>query len=51
VIRESGKSVEEVARDAGIAPIVISGFLSGQRDIRMTTADKLADVLGLMLAT
>ena len=51
VIRESGKSVEEVARAAGVSPIVITGFLSGQRDIRMATADKLADVLGLKLAT
>ena len=45
-IRESGKSVDEVANDAGVSPIVISRFLSGERDIRMATADKLADVLG-----
>ena len=50
-IRESGKSVEQIARDAGVSPIVISGFLSGQRDIRMATADKIAEVLGLKLAT
>ena len=49
-IRESDKSVDEVANDAGVSPIVISRFLSGERDIRMATADKLADVLGLKLA-
>jgi len=28
---------------------VISRFLSGERDIRMATADKLAGILGLKL--
>ena len=50
-IRETGKTVDEVANEAGVSPIVISRFLSGERDIRMATADKLADVLGLKLAT
>jgi hypothetical protein len=29
---------------------VVSRFLSSERDIRMATADKLAEALGLMLA-
>jgi hypothetical protein len=46
-IRESGRSVEEIASDSGISPIVIAGFISGTRDIHMTTADRLARSLGL----
>lgn len=48
-IRESGKSIDEVAKDAEVSPIVIARFLSGERDIRMATADKLAAILGAKL--
>jgi plasmid maintenance system antidote protein VapI len=34
-----------------VSQIVVSRFLSGQRDIRMETADRLAEVLGLKLAS
>lgn len=46
-IRESGRSMEEIAGDAGVSPIVIAGFVSGERDIHMATADRLARTLGL----
>lgn len=46
-IRESGRPFEEIASDAGISPIVIAGFVSGERDIHMATADRLARSLGL----
>jgi transcriptional regulator with XRE-family HTH domain len=46
-IRESGRSVDELASDAGISPTVIADFLSGTRDIHLTTADRLARSLGL----
>jgi hypothetical protein len=46
-IRESGRSVEEIANDAGVSPVVVAGFVSGQRDIHMATADRLARSLGL----
>jgi transcriptional regulator with XRE-family HTH domain len=46
-VRESGRSVEEIASDARISPIVIAGFVSGERDIHMATADRLARALGL----
>lgn len=46
-IRESGRSIEEVADAAGVSPTVIAVFLSGQRDIHMATADRLARSLGL----
>ncbi len=48
-IRDSDKSEDEIAEQAGLSPIVVSRFLSGERDIRMATADKLADALGLKL--
>src|SRR5579864_3782717 len=48
-IRASGKSEVQIANEAGISQMVISQFLSGARDIRMATADKLAEVLGLKL--
>ena len=46
----SDKSMYQIAQDAGVSQIVVSRFLSGERDIRMATADKLAQVLGLTLA-
>ena len=49
-IRESDQSEYQIAKDAGVSQIVISRFLSGDRDIRMATVDKLADALGLKLA-
>jgi hypothetical protein len=49
-IRVSGRSVYQVSKDSGIAQIVIARFLSGERDIRMATADKLARALNLQLA-
>ena len=39
----------QIAKRAGISQIMISRFLSGERDIRLATADKLAHALGLKL--
>ena len=50
-IQESGKSIYQIAKEAGVSQIVISRFLSGERDIRMATADKLAESLGFTLPT
>jgi plasmid maintenance system antidote protein VapI len=49
-VQESPKSVYQIAKDAGISQIVISRFLSGERDIRLATADRLARALGLAVA-
>jgi len=49
-IKESPKSVYQICQDAGISQIVVSRFLSGQRDIRLATADRLARTLGLAIA-
>ncbi len=48
-IRQSTKTPYQIAREAGVSQIIISRFLSGERDIRMATADKIATVLGLTL--
>lgn len=49
-LRSSDKSTYQIARDAGVSQVVVSRFLSGERDIHMATADKLAEALGLKLA-
>jgi hypothetical protein len=46
-IRESGRSLDEIADASGVSRIVITGFVCGERDIHMTTADRLARTLGL----
>src|SRR4051794_18512020 len=46
-LRASDRSIYPIAQDAGVSQIVVSRFLSGERDIRMATADKLAEALGL----
>jgi hypothetical protein len=48
-IRNSGKSVYQIAKAANVSQIVISRFLTGERDIRMETADRVAEALGLKL--
>lgn len=49
-IRASDRSVRQIADDAGLSDVLLSRFLSGERDIRMATADKLAETLGLKLS-
>ena len=49
-IKESPKSVYQICQEAGISQIVVSRFLSGQRDIRLATADRLARTLGLAVS-
>lgn len=48
-IRKSGKTVYRVAQESGVAHPIILRFLSGERDIRLETAEKLAQSLGLEL--
>jgi len=50
-IKQSGKSVYQICKDAGISQIVVSRFLSGERDIRLATADRLALALGMAMGT
>jgi DNA-binding phage protein len=46
-IRESRKSIDQIASEAQVSSELLAAFLAGQRDIRMATADKLATSLGL----
>jgi len=48
-IRESGMTVYQIAKRAGISQIMVSRFVSGERDIRLATADKVAHARGLKL--
>ncbi|MGE5140090.1 MAG: helix-turn-helix domain-containing protein [Rudaea sp.] len=48
-IQESDKTVYRIAKDSGVSHPVILRFLSGERDIRLETADKLAAALRLQL--
>jgi len=49
-IQASSKSVYQICKEADISPIVVSRFLSGERDIRLATADRLAKALGIAVA-
>jgi hypothetical protein len=49
-IRADHRTVPQIADAAGISDALLARFLSGERDIRMATADKLADALGLKLS-
>jgi hypothetical protein len=46
-IQTSPKSVYQIRKEAGISQIVVSRFLSGERDIRLATADRLARTLAI----
>lgn len=48
-MKQSSKTTYQVAKEAGVSQIMVSRFLSGKRDIRLATADRLAHVLGLKL--
>lgn len=48
-IRKSGKKIYRLAQESGVSQPVIHRFITGERDIRLETADKLASVLGLKL--
>jgi antitoxin component HigA of HigAB toxin-antitoxin module len=49
-MKHSPKTTYQLAKEAGISQIMLSRFLSGKRDIRLATADRLAHVLELRLA-
>jgi hypothetical protein len=48
-MKRSPKSSYQLAKEAHVSQIMISRFLSGERDIRLATADRLAHALGLRL--
>lgn len=48
-IRKSGKTHYRINKDCGVSVAVIDRFMSGERDIMLGTASKLATALGLTL--
>lgn len=51
VIASDERTHYRLAIDAGVTPEVIDRFVSGERDIRLATAAKLAAALGLQLTS
>ncbi|MEX2169044.1 MAG: helix-turn-helix transcriptional regulator [Pirellulales bacterium] len=49
-IRKSGQTVDEIARESNVTPQLLAQFLAGESDIRMATADRLAETLGLKVS-
>ena len=49
-IVRSGLTHYRLAKEAGITPPTLDRFVSGERDLRLETASKIAAVLGLVLA-
>jgi plasmid maintenance system antidote protein VapI len=48
-VRECGLSVNAVAKAAGVAQPVLHRFMTGERDLTLSTAQRLADHFGLEL--
>ena len=48
-IQQSGRPVLELSKEAGVSENLVTQFLSDDRDIPITIADRLASVLGLKL--
>ncbi len=48
-VQESGKSINSIAKGAGVPQPVLSRSINGERDIRLETASKLAEFFGLSL--
>ena len=48
-IRQTGEPLNRLAKKSGVSQPIIYRFVSGERDIRLETADKLAAALGLRL--
>jgi transcriptional regulator with XRE-family HTH domain len=46
-IRRSGKTRYRIARESGVAEAVLSRFVRGERDMKLDTANKLSEALGL----
>jgi plasmid maintenance system antidote protein VapI len=48
-IKTSGVSLYRIAKDSGIPWAVVQRFATGERQIKLDTADKLADYFGMRL--
>ena len=50
-IKESRKSLSELARDSGVDASRLSRFVRGERDLTFTAAAAVAEAVGLRLST
>ncbi len=48
-IMHSKKSVRRLAKESKVSEIVLRQFLNGERDLRLATAERLAEILKLKL--
>jgi plasmid maintenance system antidote protein VapI len=48
-VRDRGQAVNAVAKAAGVAQPVLYRFMTGERDLTLDTAQRLADYFGLEL--
>ena len=48
-IEDSGLTLYRIAKDSGVAYPVLYRFASGERDLTLATASKLADYFGMRL--
>ena len=48
-IVDSGKTAYAIAREAGLRPEQVARFVTGKRDLTLSTAARVAAVLGLEL--
>jgi hypothetical protein len=49
-IRQTGKPIYQISRESGVAQPILSRFMSGKRGIKLETAERLFDYLGLKIA-
>jgi transcriptional regulator with XRE-family HTH domain len=49
-IRDSGKSLYELARLCGVGSDRLSRFMTGKRDLTLQAVERICDALGLRLA-
>ena len=48
-IKNSGVTLYRIAKDSGVPYVVLHRFARGERQIKLETADKLADYFGMRL--
>ena len=49
-IHRSRRSLRDIARDAGIGPLVLIDFLEGERTLRSDVLDRLAHAAGVAIS-
>jgi transcriptional regulator with XRE-family HTH domain len=50
-MRDSGQSMYQIAKEAGVDYSIVNRFFNEQRDMKLATADRLAAYFGLELTS